>query len=503
MSRITFTKMIRWRHAIGSEEPPMFQEQIAIFRIANFLLILIICLGASNSSQNLTAGVDTRRGLQDSVLIVNVPFLKKRPDFGGETCVAMYLQSLGHNVTGDEVFDMSGLNPVLGRGCTTQELVTAAKNIGFKTGAVWHRVDEEKSLDHVWEVILSDLGDRFPSVVCNAENGVEQFLLVTGYDKKTDEVIFHNPNITNGKNARADRISFLTSCLRRNSGDERKTLVALRLNHTRIKIRPSHGFTDADYAQHIRKLKRRLPNGEFHIVLQKPFVVVGDSALENVKRSATGTVKWAVDSIKKDYFEKDPFHIIDIWLFKNPESYQKHNLELFDSKPGTPFGYYSSTNGVLVMDISTGGGTLVHEIVHPFMESIFESCPSWFNEGLASLYEQSSSRRGHIVGLTNWRLRGLQLTIKDDRLPSFESLCKTTTREFYDDNAGTNYAQARYLCYYLQEKGLLVKYFHQFRKNAVDDPSGYETLKSVLGRDDMEPFQKQWEKFVLKLRFGR
>ena len=145
---------------------------------------------------------------------------------------------------------------------------------------------------------------------------------------------------------------------------------------------------------------------------------------------------------------------------------------------------------------------MVHEIVHPFMESNFDKCPSWFNEGLASLYEQSSSRNGHIIGLTNWRLRGLQLAIEDGRLPSFKELCGTTTREFYNGH-GTNYAQARYLCYYLQENNLLHKYFHDFRKNVDKDPGGYETLKAVLGRDDIDVFQKQWEKYVAKLRFGR
>jgi hypothetical protein len=228
---------------------------------------------------------------------------------------------------------------------------------------------------------------------------------------------------------------------------------------------------------------------------------VGDGSMAQVKRSATGTVKWAVDSIKQDFFQKDPIHIIDVWLFKNPESYRKHNLELFDSNPGTPYGYYSSANRVLVMDISTGGGTLVHEIVHPFIESNFARCPSWFNEGLASLYEQSASRNGHIVGLTNWRLRGLQLTIQDDRLPSFKELCSTTTREFYD-GASTNYAQARYLNYYLQERGKLIEFYQEFTKNCKQDPTGYETLQKVLGRQDMDKFQDQWEQYVLKLRFG-
>ncbi len=64
------------------------------------------------------------------------------------------------------------------------------------------------------------------------------------------------------------------------------------------------------------------------------------------------------------------------------------------------------------MDISTGGGTLVHEIVHPFIEANFPNCPPWLNEGLGSLYEQSGEVQGRIHGFTNWRLHGLQADIK-------------------------------------------------------------------------------------------
>jgi hypothetical protein len=266
---------------------------------------------------------------------------------------------------------------------------------------------------------------------------------------------------------------------------------------------PVTGFSDADFTDHIAELKKRIPNEDFHFVIQKPFVVIGDAGKKNVERSATGTVEWAVKRIKADYFESDPDHIIDIWLFKDADSYNKHNELLFETKPSTPYGYYSPTHKALVMNISTGGGTLVHEIVHPFMASNFPDCPSWFNEGLASLYEQSRDDNGHIMGSTNWRLRGLQLAIEDDRLPTFKELCSTTTREFYDGH-GTNYAQARYLCYYLQEKNLLVKYYHAFVKDADDDPTGYQTLQEILDRNDsndMDQFQSLWQTYVSKLRF--
>lgn len=438
------------------------------------------------------------------VYIAGISFKQKKPDFGGETCVAMYLQSLGHDVTQDDVFDAARLDPIHGRGCVTKELVDAAQRLGFQTGDVWFQVNDDRALQAVWNRVLGDLKKRVPSVVCRIHKQREQFVLVIGYDSEADRVIFHDPNIERGENQTADRAEFLRSCQLRSSnvaGEPTFSCVIMSLAGRPVRIVPTRGYTDADFAQHIRKLKTKLPHDDFNIVLQKPFVVVGDGSVKQVKQAATGTVKWAVDSIKQDYFAKDPHHIIDVWLFKDPDSYKKHNQLLFNLSPETPYGYYSPTHRVLVMDISTGGGTLVHEIVHPFMESNFEACPSWFNEGLASLYEQSSSRNGHIVGLTNWRLRGLQLAIADERLPSFEELCSTTTREFYD-GANTNYAQARYLCYYLQEKGLLIKYFHQFRKNAESDPGGYETLKQVLGRNDIPEFQREWENYVSKLRFN-
>ena len=441
----------------------------------------------------------------DNLYVANIPFIAKKPDFGGEACLAMFLRSKGFDVDQDYVFDSSNLDPLQGRGCHTKELVTAAHKMRIDPGPVWHSIRNDQDLFRLWKTIKSDLAKRQPTIVCRLENRAEQFVLVVGYDAARDEVIFHDPNHSNGKDRRLGKMQFLQSCSLSaqpsDDGRELASFIGLRLSSDRLKVgKKSAGYTDADYAQHILKLKKRLPHAGFHIEIQKPFVVVGDGTPNSVKQTSVGTVKWAVDAIKKDYFSKDPYHIIDVWLFKDPKSYKKHNLELFDTEPGTPYGYYSPSHRVLVMDISTGGGTLVHEIVHPFMESNFPACPSWFNEGLASLYEQSSTRNGHIIGLTNWRLRGLQYSIEDDRLPTFKELCSTTTGEFYNGHS-TNYAQARYLCYYLQERGSLIKYYHAFRKNAVEDPGGYETLKRILNRSDIEKFQEQWEGYVMKLRF--
>jgi hypothetical protein len=262
----------------------------------------------------------------------------------------------------------------------------------------------------------------------------------------------------------------------------------------------SAGFADADYARHVEQLKQKLPSREFEIVIEKPFVVVGDGGRAAVEGNARETVRWAVTLLKRDFFKQDPKEILDIWLFKDSASYNLHATNLFGGKPTTPYGYYSPAHKALVMNIETGGGTLVHEIVHPFVEANFPDCPPWLNEGLGSLYEQSGEQDGHIVGYTNWRLPGLQRAIRRGGLTSFQNLLALDGRAFYDDDAqGTHYAQARYLCYYLQERGLLTRFYRDFFNHRAADPTGFETLKKVLGETDLDAFQQRWEKFVLGL----
>ena len=261
----------------------------------------------------------------------------------------------------------------------------------------------------------------------------------------------------------------------------------------------SSSFTQSQFDQHIAQLKTKLPSSDFSIVVQPPFVVIGDEPAQVVKQHSEETIKWAVDKLKQDFFPKDPADILDIWLFKDATSYEKHTRTIFNDKPSTPYGYYSRGHKALIMNIGTGGGTLVHEIVHPFVEANFAACPSWLNEGLGSLYEQCGEKDGHIHGYVNWRLPGLQQGIKAGSIPDFKTLTALDTNSFYADGRGVNYAQSRYLCYYLQERGLLVKFYQLFYAQQKNDPTGYKSLTSILGNPNMDRFKKDWEKYVLNL----
>jgi hypothetical protein len=267
-------------------------------------------------------------------------------------------------------------------------------------------------------------------------------------------------------------------------------------------VKAETSLPETDYARHVEQLKKKLPSADFTIVVQPPFVVIGDEPAEAVKEHSERTVKWAVDKLKQDYFSREPKEILDIWLFKNADSYERNAVALFGDKPSTPYGYYSIAHKALVMNISTGGGTLVHEIVHPFIQANFPNCPPWLNEGLGSLYEQSGEVDGHIHGYPNWRLPGLQKAINAGQVPAFKDLMSLDARGFYNDDRGTNYGQSRYLCYYLQQHGLLVKFYREFVAHQKSDPTGYQTLRRILGVRDMKAFKLKWEKYVLGLQQG-
>jgi hypothetical protein len=227
-----------------------------------------------------------------------------------------------------------------------------------------------------------------------------------------------------------------------------------------------------------------------------PFLVIGDESPARLEHHAQ-TVEWTVGHLKKEFKMREPANIIDVWLLGSRDSYVDNAMRLFGMPPRSPYGYFVAQQQALIMNIGTGGGTLVHELVHPFIAASFPSAPAWFNEGLASLYEAVREKDGQFWGVPNWRVVGLKRAIRAGKLPSFETMTGDSDAGFYTSNTG--YAQARYLLFYLQEKGFLHRYYDQFSAGVTADPTGYKTLVRVLGSPDMTRFQKQWQAWALAL----
>jgi hypothetical protein len=257
-------------------------------------------------------------------------------------------------------------------------------------------------------------------------------------------------------------------------------------------------IAQADLEREAAALRTELGAG-FTVLVEKPFVVAGDEEPAMVGRRAEHLVRWATTLLRHDYFAADPDAIYRIYLFKDKDSYQANAKRLFHEAPDTPYGYCSPSNRALVMNIATGGGTLVHEMVHAFMHGNVSDCPDWLNEGLASLYEAAGERDGHIVGAVNWRLAGLKDGLADGTAPTWEKLAALDRDGFYGEQKGLNYAVARYLLLWLQERGLLHRFWSDWTAHRAADPSGIKTLAALFPHQELPAVQEQWKRWVATL----
>lgn len=251
-----------------------------------------------------------------------------------------------------------------------------------------------------------------------------------------------------------------------------------------------------ELAERRAALEHRLRGQGFTVVVEPPFVIVGDESPATVRHHATGILRWSIHLLEAEYFKTRPRKLIEIWLFRNRSTYLRGARKFFGDEPDTPYGYYSSEHDAMVMNIGPGAGTLVHEVVHPYIEANFPAAPAWFNEGLASLYERPTERNGHIWGLPNWRLPNLKKQIADHTLPALPRLLGTSRDEFYRAEFDA-YAYARYLLLYLQDQGKLTAFYRAFSA-ARDDPTGRKALEAALG-EKLERFEPRWRAWTLAL----
>ncbi len=244
-------------------------------------------------------------------------------------------------------------------------------------------------------------------------------------------------------------------------------------------------------------LRGRL-DGSFNVHISAPFVVAGNISADMLKKYSHWCVSVPAQAMWTNYFDRKPTDTITVLLFADGGSYRYWAKKLYGDTKVAYFGYYRPDKKVLLMNISTGTGTLVHELTHSLIGYDFPHVPLWFNEGLASLHEQSSVDETQIIGQVNWRLPALQKAIHLKKLRPLRDLI--TKQDFYGPLLGINYAQARFFCMYMQKRGLLQKFYKHFRDNHNGPGSEERAIEHVFGRsvDEVEAEFLDW---VMTLRF--
>lgn len=249
----------------------------------------------------------------------------------------------------------------------------------------------------------------------------------------------------------------------------------------------THGSDSVNisFTPRINELKGALSD-DFIVKEHSYFVIASNLSETETEKILNSTIDKAVECFYNDYFSTRPDEATTIFLFKDDRTYRYWAKQLYDDDDLSKYGYYKPSERTMLMNINTGTGTLVHEMTHALARYDFPDIPSWFNEGLGSLYERCSLNNKTILGYVNWRLPALQDAIADKSYTSLEKLMKTNWEEFYGDGSDVNYSQARYLCMYLQEQGLLKKYYKHFRDTYISDNTGITQMEKITGKSISE-----------------
>jgi len=243
-------------------------------------------------------------------------------------------------------------------------------------------------------------------------------------------------------------------------------------------------------------LRQLGPSGR--VLVRVPFVIGGDVADESLDRWHRETIAPAAHAITLSYLVRRPSQPITLLLFSGPSSYREQVRSLFGEGEPPRFGSYRPHLRVLTLDLTTGPGTVAHELTHALVDFDFPHIPEWLGEGLASLHEAYRLVDGRLEGLNNWRLPILLATLREGRLRTLESLI--TGHDFHGSQEKVNYAQARYFCLYLQRLGRLAEYYRGLRAGSRDDPTGLATLLSMFPGYSIGRLDADFRRWVTQLR---
>jgi hypothetical protein len=235
---------------------------------------------------------------------------------------------------------------------------------------------------------------------------------------------------------------------------------------------------------------------QFFSIVHTPFVIVGDIDAARLERIYRETIVPARRALAIAFFDRPPDQPVTIVLLSGDEAYEHCVLALEGHRRAAYAGYYERKERRLVVNLDTGEGTLAHELTHALAHFDFPEMPEWFDEGLASLFEEArfSEDRLHITGRGNWRSRDLLPALRDGTLQPLESLISQT--RVRADHQAIDYAQARYFCLYLQQRGLLEAYYRKFRSGAASDATGSKTLRDLFAVNDLTSVDSDFRKWA-------
>lgn len=237
---------------------------------------------------------------------------------------------------------------------------------------------------------------------------------------------------------------------------------------------------------------------EWSILVQPPFVLTGDLSREGLEALYEETIAPTALALEVDYFDQGPRAPIALIVLSSDEKYRAAMKRFGHARREEYSGLYAREERTVILNLSTGAGTVAHELTHALAHADFPNMPEWFDEGLASLHEESefSEDGRHLFGRDNWRVRFLHEAEQRGCWKPFERLLTNPFAE--PDRAALDYALARYLCLYLQEHGVLSAYYRKCRGQIAHDATGREALLRIFPGQTLAEIDADFRAWLLE-----
>lgn len=281
-------------------------------------------------------------------------------------------------------------------------------------------------------------------------------------------------------------------------------------NAVRTSIRHAHMISSEEYQSRLflseeakkarRNIKKMIGKAlkkagyKWDIKVTEHFLIVGIGATstpENMEDAAR-SLNQSLDFYQRNYSMRTPPFLMTAYLPETENQMEViakavHGLEIRNS---ATWGYTIDADQSVVALTPQGiyKGTLNHELFHLLSHQFFGDIPAWFDEGIASLYEESKYlvNDKRLVGVPNKRgatLKDYWTEIEDSAKTKIEVLVETKWDELdvvtLDDRPlmgsisirqkeAVILAMARYFAFYLQEKGKLEALYRALQELTPD-----------------------------------
>jgi hypothetical protein len=161
--------------------------------------------------------------------------------------------------------------------------------------------------------------------------------------------------------------------------------------------------------------------------------------------------------------------------------------------------YYMALDNSVLAWTSSGGGTLIHEMIHALINNDFANAPFWINEGLASLYEETDGN----TPIDNYRIIFIQEAFKNKKcfMPLLELFGASKYQSLFEEDYNLVNAYSRYFCKYVYDRfGIkkLARVYKELKQSGNPIPEKqYDLICTITGKTRNE-LQSDWQDYLLK-----